>query len=511
MVVLDAAPAVIVPEGADPARLREYARQELARRRLLNFVQFTKPDYVAEAVHRYVAGKLQAFVEACERRESPRLILQMAPQHGKSQLSSRHLPAWVLGRHPEWRVMLMSYSADWAHDLAHDARDIVQSEAFQKLWPNRELDPTSTAVDDWGFSHKAGGGGMVAVGREGSATGRSTEILLIDDPVKNRKEADSESVRNDLWKEWPSFRNRVQRGGGVLIVATRWHHDDLIGRLLEWQKDHQDADQYEVINLEALAPEDDPLGRPFGTPLAPLRYDTADLLQLRASMGESDWQALYCGRPTAEQGAIFLNEWFIYEREPRKQAEDWVFLSADTAYSKERTADYSVIQAWRVEKAGYRLLDVYRKRVTFPELKRDVATLDLRWHPDALLVEDIGSGKSLAQELNAETRLPVIPWRPDRDKAARANAVTQLFAAGRVRFPNDAPWLRTYVGELLQFPAGAHDDQVDATTMALTWAREQTSRWGPTELKTLPFTYDAQPGADTSGLYASFGLRADEE
>lgn len=496
-----------VPAGVDPLRLREAARQQLARRYLLDFVQYTKQDYIAEDVHRYVSGRLQEFVEACERKESPRLILKMPPQHGKSTLSSRHLPAWILGRHPSWRVILMSYSADWAHGLSQDARDIARSEEFRALWPELELDPSSTAVDDWGFTKKAGGGGMTAVGREGSVTGRSAECLLVDDPVKNRKEADSQSIRDDLWKEWMSFRNRVQKGGGVLIVATQWHHDDLIGRLLEWQREHADADQYEVINLEAIAPEDDPLGRAPGTALAPSRYDVPDLNQLRASMVESDWQALYCGRPTAEKGAIFLAEWFVHENEPKRRPDDWVFQAADTAYSKERTADFTVVQTWRVEKDCYRLLDVYRRRLTFPELKADISLLDAKFHPDALLVEDIGSGKSLAQELRAETKLPVIAWRPDRDKAARANAVAQLFATGRVRLPKDAPWLRTYLNEMLQFPAGAHDDQVDATTMALTWAREQAPRWAPTKASYVDFTYDREQAPDDSGLYASFGIR----
>src|SRR5207253_292055 len=153
-----------------------------------------------------------AFVDACARGEGPRLILKMPPQHGKSQLSSRHLPAWILGKFPKWRVALMSYSADWAHDLAQDARDIVQSEEYRALWPEHTLDPSSTAVDDWALNRKVGGGGMVAVGRDGSITGRSAEVLIVDDPVKNRKEADSEGVRSDTWKAWPHFRNRVQKG-----------------------------------------------------------------------------------------------------------------------------------------------------------------------------------------------------------------------------------------------------------------------------------------------------------
>lgn len=483
----------LIPAGVDLRQLRDAARRALARRGFLPFVQHTKPDYVAEDVHVYLTSRLQAFVEACERKESPRLILKMPPQHGKSQLSSRQLPAWILGRNPKWRVALMSYSADWAHDLAHDARDVVTSEEYQALWPDHILDPSSTAVDDWGFRRKAGGGGMIAVGRDGSITGRSAEVLIIDDPVKSRKEADSETIRNDTWKAWPHFRNRVQKGGGILVVATQWHHDDLIGRLLAWAEEHPDADQYEVINLEALAPVDDPLGRDEGAALAPGRYDRDDLLKLRASMGEADWQALYCGHPTAQEGAVFLAEWFKYEHPPRASRGDWVFQAADTAYSEKRTADYTVVGTWRVEKNCFRLLDVYRKRMAFPELKQTIPVLAQDFDPIAVLVEDIGSGKSLAQELKADTKLPIIEWKPDRDKVSRANAVTHLFKSGKVILPIDAPWLRAYLSELLQFPASAHDDQVDMTTMALTWARDQQPKLSPTKQTTHEFTVDDDP------------------
>lgn len=484
--------SIAVPAGVDPIALAQSSKRALARRDYIYFVTYTKPDYVVEPVHAYLGAKLQEFVEKCERKESPRLMILMAPQHGKSQLSSRQLPPYILGRNPKWRVGLMSHGADWARGLAYDARGVLLSDEYQSLWPTHQLDSASSAVDNWKLVTKSGGSGMVAVGREGSITGRSLEVLIVDDPVKDRIDADSPVARENAWKNWTGFRNRVQRGGGVLVLYTPWHYDDLPSRLRAWGDEHPDADQWEVISLPAIAEEDDPIGRAVGDALAPNRYDISDLNQLRASMPESEWQALYCCRPTSEQGAVFVLEHFKFEHPPRAKPDDWTFQAADTAFSEKTTADYSVIGTWRVEKDCYRLLDVYRKRMAFPELKTTVTALAELDDPLTIVVEDKASGQSLIQELQAETKLPVIAWRPDRDKVSRANAVTHLFKSGKVRFPIEAPWLRAYLAELLQFPAAAHDDQVDMTTMALTWAREQQPMLAPTKQTTHAFTYDAE-------------------
>jgi predicted phage terminase large subunit-like protein len=507
-------PPLAVPPGIDPAILADSARRIIARKRFLRFVQYTNRDYVVEPVHEYVAAKLQDFVEACERGESPRLIMQLPPQHGKSTLSSRHLPPWILGRNPKWKVALMSYSADWATALSRDARNILQSDEYRAVFPSVELAQDTTAADEWELTRKCGGGGMKAVGRDGGITGRPAHVLIVDDPIKNRKEADSQVVRDETWNGFgPNFRTRIQKGGGILWVATQWHHDDPIARAKALGGTNANADSYEIINLTALGESDDPLGRALEQPLAPNRYDSADLRAIRASINESDWQALYCGRPTAEEGAIFKGDWLKLEPVPPRRRGDWVFQAMDTAYSKHRDADYTVITTWRVEKNCYRLLDVVRGRLEFPELKAAAIVGAAQWHPVAILVEDIGSGKSLAQQLAAESVLPVLPWKPDGDKKLRANAVTHLFAAGKVVLPLQAPWLRDYVSELLQFPSGAHDDQVDATTMALAWAHQQGfAQQTDTKLRTLDFTVDAELPDDSSGLYAAFGINiADRE
>lgn len=459
------------PPGIDQDKLKQAKKQRLARENFALFVRYTNPDYVFEPVHKYIAWRLQRFVEDCEAKRSPRLIIIMPPQHGKSELESRRMPGWTLGRNPKWRIGLMSYGADWARRLARDARDVFTGDAYGEVFPGLELDPSSTAVDDWALLRKSGGGGMTAVGRDGAITGRSLEMLIVDDPVKNQTDADSDTERELTWANWTGFRNRVQKGGGVLIGATQWHHDDLIGRLIQWGKAHPEADQYEVINLTALAEEGDILGRAVGEALAPSRYDVPDLLKLKASMPPRDWQALYCGRPSAEEGTIFRREWFVQEADPG--AEGIVFQTCDTAFSTKTSADYTVIATWRRERDCYRLLNLWRGRVEFPALKAAIKdqfwAATLAWgRPIGVWVEDITSGKSLIQELRAETVLPVMAWKPDADKVRRAYAVTPMFAAGKVRFPQSAPWLDDYFRELETFPTAAHDDQVDVTTMALT-------------------------------------------
>jgi predicted phage terminase large subunit-like protein len=486
----------------DKAAARDAARRAMARHDFLEFVQYTRPDYVVEPVHRYVAAKLQAFLEACERRERPRLMLIMPPQHGKSELSSRRLPAFTLGRNPKWHVGLVSYSADWAGNLGRAARNVVQSEAYRALWPKLAIADDKTAQDDWELSTGSGSGGMLSVGRDGGITGRPVDLLIFDDLIKNRGEAYSDTLRNSIWEGiGTNFMTRQQHGAGVLWVSTQWHHDDPQGRM------KASNEGFEVINLEALSPgEGDPLGRPEGEPLAPLLHDMADLNQLRygGTLSEADWQALYCGQPTAKEGSIFLNEWFERNQEPDPGAPGWVFQSVDTAYSEKRTADYSVIATWRVETNAYRLLHVHRERMAFPSLKERIPELAERWNPSFLLVEDIGSGKSLAQELRATSRLPIVEWKPDRDKVARANAVTSLFQTDRVKLPMQAPWLHDWLAEHLQFPAGAHDDQVDTTTMGLTWAREQAVNLAPTTRQSHEFTYDADMGRERKPYTSAF-------
>lgn len=462
-----------VLDHRDP-EVQKAAQLELARRRYRNFVSHVRPDYHWSKSHEYVAGKLQAFVEAVARKESPRLMVFLPPRWGKSELTSRILPGWVLGRYPDWNVGIVSYGAELAEELSADARRIVLDDPYRELFgatyapdtgSSVEIDRQSKAVNHWRIAGRRGG--LRAVGVGGALTGRGFDICLIDDPVKGRKEADSDLYRDDLWRWYQgTLRTRLEPGGGLLIIQTRWHHDDLSGRLLR-----DNSGQWEVVSLPAIAGENDLLGRLVGDPLDPARFDTDALEQIKRDISSRDWIAQYQQQPTPDEGAIFQRDWFRIEPLDLRPMGN-IIQAWDTAFSEKREADYSVCTTWRVytyPSGGqeYQLLNVYRARLSFPALREKVYQAAGVWRPHRIIIEDIGSGKSLVQELRNSTGLPIVTYRPDRDKVARAHAVTGLFEAGRVVLNKDAPWLETYLQEMMQFPAGDHDDQVDSTTMAL--------------------------------------------
>lgn len=457
----------------DPETLKA-VELDLARRFYQRFVGFVRPDYHWSVSHEFVAKKLQAFVEAVARKESPRLMVFLPPRWGKSELTSRMLPGWVLGRYPDWNVGIVSYGAELAEELSSDARRTVLSDEYGALWGNVyapdpgssvEIDRSSKAVNHWRIANHRGG--VRAVGVGGALTGRGFDICIIDDPIKGRKEADSDLYRDDLWKWYQgTLRTRLEPGGGLLVIQTRWHHDDLSGRLLR-----EAAGRWEVVSLPAIAGESDPLGRLPGEPLDPQRFDLPALAEIQADISSRDWIAQYQQQPTPDEGSIFQRGWFRSEELDLRPMGN-IIQAWDTAFSEKREADYSVCTTWRIythPNGGqeYQLLNVYRARLTFPALKEKVYQAAGVWRPHRIIIEDIGSGKSLVQEMRNTTGLPIVTYRPDRDKVARAHAVTGLMEAGRVVLNKDAPWLETYLQELMQFPAGEHDDQVDSTTMAL--------------------------------------------
>lgn len=257
---------------------------------------------------------------------------------------------------------------------------------------------------------------------------------------------------------------------GLVSHNTRWHHDDLAGRLLKLAEQNPDADQWEVVTLPALAEAGDALGRDEGEPLAPTRHSLAHLLNLKANIPPRDWLAKFQQKPTPDEGAIFKREWLRFE--PIPQRNGFIIHSWDTAFSTKREADYSVCTVWRIEPTCYRLLDVYRARIDYPSLKDTIRLMahNPKYPANMVLIEAIGTGQSLVQDLRNQTRLPITPYRPDRDKVARAHAVTALFAGGRVVLPEGAPFLTDYLDELLRFPSVDHDDQTDSTTMGLSVA-----------------------------------------
>lgn len=406
-------------------------------------------------------------LEAVERGQSRRLIVTMPPRHGKSLTASQLFPSWYLGRHPERSVICATYGQDLSDDFGRRVRNLLSDPLHADIFPACRLAGDSTSLRR--FDTRAGGS-YYAVGRGGPITGRGAHLLVIDDPLKDREEAHSETIRRALHEWFGSVAfTRLAPDAACVIIATRWHEDDLAGWLL---REHAE-EGWEVLSLPAIAEVDEPF-RKAGEALWPERYPLEALESIRRQMGSAAFASLYQGRPSAATGAIFKREWFRSYGEP-PAAFKQIVQSWDTAFKTGSENDYSVCTTWGVTDNGYYLLSLWRGRVEFPELKRKLAEQAEAWNPHAILVEDKASGQSLIQELKLATRFPVLAVKVDSDKRTRAEAVTPLFESGRVFLPQSASWLNDFQDELASFPSGVHDDMVDSTTQALNHLREQPS------------------------------------
>ena len=297
----------------------------------------------------------------------------------------------------------------------------------------------------------------IAAGVGGGITGEGADLLIIDDPVKNAEEAESEVYREKVYQWYiTTARTRLQPDASIILVQTRWHMADLAGRLLEDAERDPLADQWQVVSFPAI--KDDKA-------LWPERYNIPTLTNIRATIGSKAFESLYQGNPVAAEGNVFKREWWKYYKElpPFKR----FIHSWDTAFKDKAQNDYSVNTVWGEAVNGYYLLDMWRQKVEYPELKRTAISMNSRDKPHMVLIEDKASGQSLIQELRRDTAIPLMPVKVDADKSARAYAITPLIESGRVFLPESAPWLHTFLEELSSFPNGEHDDIVDSTTQAL--------------------------------------------
>jgi predicted phage terminase large subunit-like protein len=420
----------------------------------------------ANMVERWVMAPHLEYVsnKIAEMRERPlRLIVAWPPRHGKSELLSHWVPIWVLSRWPDKRIVLASYEANFAATWGRKARNsIAEHNADLPITVSR----SSMAAADWEVS--GGIGGMHTSGVGGAITGRGADLLIIDDPIKNAQESLSELQRERAWDWWRSTaRTRLEPNGSIIVIMTRWHEDDLAGRLIA-----DGTEDWEELVFPALAEPEDLLNRAEGEPLWPERYDAPALDIQRVGSGPYWWNAMYQQRPTAEEGGIIKLAWWEYYRE--RPGFSRVVQAWDTAFKTGRENDYSVCVTMGQSGDAFYVLDVWRGRVEYPELQRMAQVLFDRHHPRVVLVEDKASGQSLSQTLKRETSLPVVPVMPRGDKATRAYAVTGYIEAGRVRLPEEAEWVSDFLIESSAFPTGAHDDQVDAFVYALQHLTEAT-------------------------------------
>jgi predicted phage terminase large subunit-like protein len=440
--------------AVDPREIAPFAREELARRRIGDFLTLLLPGY--EQPPHVLA--LCEHLEALERREIARVVVTMPPRHGKTLHVSQALPSWYLGRRPREHVILASHSAELAEQNSRRARGFV----LDPRWPfEAQVSRESAAVGRW---HTPDGGGLIAAGVRGAITGFGADLLVVDDPVKDREDADSEAIRESTWSWWTDVAmTRLHSKAIVLLCQTRWHEDDLTGRVLN----SRGADAWTVLSLPAFAEENDAIGRVEGEPLWPDRYGVDALEQQRETMGSRSFAALYQQRPAPAEGATFKRSW-LEGRFANVPESARVVQAVDASFGKGVASDYSAVITVATDGRSFYVLHAARGRWDFNDLCARIKSEAAAWGPEVVVVEDAAAGQSAIQELKRTTGLPIVPVKPQGSKLARAESVSPLFEAERVFFPADeSRWRDELIEELASFPSGRHDDQVDGLVYAL--------------------------------------------
>ena len=399
----------------------------------------------------------------------------MPPRHGKSEFISRYSTAWILGKFPDTRIILVSYEADFAATWGRKARDLLE-EHGPSLFGIR-VSGKSSAANRWDIEGHEGG--MITAGVNGPITGKGADIGIIDDPVKNDQEAMSVTYQERTYEWYKStFRTRLQRDGAIILIMTRWNENDLAGKLLAAQE--EDGEKWEVVNLPAIAEEGDLLGRDPGQPLCPDLFTIEALRSIEKAVGSFWWASLYQQRPSPAEGGILKRNWWQYYRQTPDRFDE-VIQSWDMAFKDTKTADFVVGQVWGRKGADKYLLDQVRDRMDFPATVQAVRSLSAKW-PQARnkLVEDKANGPAVIATLKNE--IPgLIAVNPEGGKVVRAQAASPDIEAGNVYLPDPsvAPWVHDFIEECAAFPNGANDDQVDAMTQALIrFANKSTNTTG---------------------------------
>jgi predicted phage terminase large subunit-like protein len=420
-------------------------RAEKARRRLGAFTSYTSPDYI-HAVHQQ---RLDDELERVERGEIDRLMVFMPPRHGKSEKASKRFPAWYLGRNPKRQIIAASYNSDLATDFGREVRNIVASPEFAEVFPHVGLRQDSRAADRMNTGQ---GGAYFAVGVGTATTGRGAHLGLIDDPFKDREEADSETQREKVWNWYRStFFTRLMPGGAIVLIQTRWHEDDLAGRLLEHEGSVEEGGQWTVLDLPAISPS--------GEALWPEWYDLKALERIKNTIGPREWSALYMQRPQPDEGGFFQRAWFqTWTDKPQHLR---IYGTSDYAVT-DGGGDYTVHRIWGIdEKFNIYRLDGWRGQATADVWMDEKINLIERWKPSAWFGEAGVIQKAVEPMLRRRMRerrvFCRLEWVPSiHDKPTRARGFQARASMGTVFFEPGAD-----ISEFLHFPAGKHDDEVD--------------------------------------------------
>lgn len=468
----------------DPAT-KELARRELSRRRLIEFVQEFHPRYKAGWVHHDICARLEQFARDVAAGKSPRLMILMPPRHGKSQIASKLFPAWLLGHYNYFEVIACSYNVSLALEFSREVRAVVRSERYTKLFPNTQINTEAQAAEGWKLLSPTGvgAGGYVAAGIGGPITGKGAHVLIIDDPIKNLEEAESAEMREKIWGWYTSTAyTRLAPGGGVLVIQTCWHDDDLSGRLQTLMKEDPEADQYVVVKYPAIAIEDEQF-RVEGDALHPDRYDADALRRIKNTLSPRQWASLYQQDPVPDEGAYFTKDMFHMRKQAVDMTHCHLYQAWDFAISEKKVNDWNVgvtialdpqdvahvveVRRFRTKDSAKivdEMLDMY---VTYSDRGKDRGGVQVVAAEDGQIWRTM---QSILQKRMAEMR--VYPTyevqKPLTDKQVRARPLQGRMQQGRVTFPLSAGWMEPVRKELLRFPAGVNDDIVDALSWAVT-------------------------------------------
>jgi len=396
-----------------------------------------------------------------------RLIINMPPRHTKSEFASYLLPAWFLGCFPEKKIIQVAHTAELAVGFGRKVRNLVGSEDYKRVFPNVGLQSDSKAAGRWNTNK---GGDYFAIGIGGAVTGKGADLLIIDDPHSEQEgQSGDPSVFDKVYEYYTSGpRQRLQPGGAIIIVMTRWHKRDLTGQILKSSTQREGSDEWKVIEFPAILPSGKSLWQEF--------WDIKELEKLKAELPVAKWSAQYQQDPTSEGAAIIKREWWKVWEDDNPPECEFVIQSWDTAFLKTQRSDYSACTTWGVfykpdddgiTQPQVILLDAYKERLEFPDLKKKAFEMYNDWQPEAFIVEAKAAGLPLIFELR-QMGIPVSEYTPSRgnDKIARVNAVADLFASGIVWAP-DLRFAEEVIEEFASFPAGEHDDLVDSSTQAL--------------------------------------------
>ena len=454
--------------------LDKRATLQAARDDLIAFCLYMDPNYKVGRHHRILADELMDI----ERGDKDRVCVNIPPRHGKSQLVSTYYPAWFIGRNPGKKVMLVSHTTDLAVDFGRKVRNHIDSDPYRDVFPGTGLSPDSKSAGRWNTTTSCE---FYATGVGSALAGRGADLLLVDDPHSEQDILNGNFTAFDKAYEWFAFgaRTRLMPGGRVAIVHTRWHQDDLTGRLIRDMTNNEDSDQYEVVEFPAiLEVEDAETGEFVQKALWPEFFDLQALLRTKASMPVFQWNAQYQQNPTGEEAAIIKRDWWRLWPDDDPPSVEYVIMSLDAAAEAHNRADFTSLTTWGVffneEENMHQiiLLNAIKRRMEFPELKALSMEEYQQWEPDAFIVEKKSSGTPLYQEMR-RAGLMVQEYTPVRgsvnnpnSKMARLNSVSDIISSGLVWVPPKR-WAEELVEEVAGFPFASNDDQVDTTIMAL--------------------------------------------